>query len=390
MLAFAVVASLAAAGSAAPASATSSSVRLALSVSPATAVDGTRVTYTGTITRVTGSPRNVRVYMGGYWFQVSVGGVVFRPAGGTCSPAANCTVDDQTGNPEWVIPSVATSVKVKFTTLANSGRPVWMYLEGGAGCARGGGCSPSVVIAPPKVAVAVTYTADSWPVMPGTTLHVAVRGTTTAGPLDADVQAVLGAGLDTPTSVAPDTAVYAPPPASYIDDATGLNPTTTLRFDTKVTAAIGSNVRLTGNVWPSDGKYASARQTISIHVGPAVRYENTSSRLRWTGIWHTAASRTAWGGTVRYATRKGASVSFTFTGWGVAWVAPKGPTRGSAAVYVDGRWVRGVSLYAPSGRSRVVVYSTYWPTAKSHTIRIVNAATGGRPRIDIDAFLVAR
>jgi GH25 family lysozyme M1 (1,4-beta-N-acetylmuramidase) len=116
-------------------------------------------------------------------------------------------------------------------------------------------------------------------------------------------------------------------------------------------------------------------------------YQQSSSAVAWTGAWHTTGWSGASGGSVRYATAKGASATFSFTGSSVAWVAAKGSTRGSVWVYVDGAYAGSVSLYARTGQSRAIVFARNWSTVGSHALRIVVAGTAGHPRVDVDAFV---
>ena len=74
------------------------------------------------------------------------------------------------------------------------------------------------------------------------------------------------------------------------------------------------------------------------------------------------------------------------TGLSVAWIAYKGPTRGSAQVYVDGVLKATVSLYATTYSARPQVYAFNWATSGSHSIKVVVVGTAGHPRVDIDAF----
>jgi hypothetical protein len=71
----------------------------------------------------------------------------------------------------------------------------------------------------------------------------------------------------------------------------------------------------------------------------------------------------------------------------VAWVAAKGPTRGTASVYVDGTWVRSVNLHAATGQSRAIVFSQNWTAIGTHRITVVVQGTAGHPRVDVDAFV---
>jgi thermitase len=127
--------------------------------------------------------------------------------------------------------------------------------------------------------------------------------------------------------------------------------------------------------------------------GPTVTarlVQESNSKLRYTGTWYSSRSSAASGGRTRYATRAGASVSYTFTGRGIAVIAPKGPTRGSVKIYVDGSHVKTVSLYRAKTLSRMVIHRAYWAASGAHTVRLVVVGTKGRPRVDLDAFVVLR
>jgi hypothetical protein len=115
--------------------------------------------------------------------------------------------------------------------------------------------------------------------------------------------------------------------------------------------------------------------------------QQTSSAVTWTGTWHTASWSAASGGSVRYATARGASATFRFTGSSVAWVSAKGTNRGKVWVYVDGAFATSVDTYASRGQSRAIVFARNWSTVGTHTLKVVVAGTAGRPRVDIDAFV---
>lgn len=128
-------------------------------------------------------------------------------------------------------------------------------------------------------------------------------------------------------------------------------------------------------------------------TGPALALARTgesSTRVRYRGTWRFARSSAYIGGAVRYATARGASATFTFTGRGVAWVGPKGPTRGSARVFIDGVYVRTVGLYARTVSWRQVVFVANWADVGSHTMTIRVVGTAGHPKVAVDAFYVLR
>ena len=116
-------------------------------------------------------------------------------------------------------------------------------------------------------------------------------------------------------------------------------------------------------------------------------HQQTSTAVTWTGTWKTASWTAASGGSVRYATARGASATFRFTGSSVAWVSSKSTNRGMAWVYVDGAFATSVDLHASSGQSRAIVFARNWSTVGTHTLKIVVAGTAGRPRVDVDAFV---
>jgi hypothetical protein len=80
-------------------------------------------------------------------------------------------------------------------------------------------------------------------------------------------------------------------------------------------------------------------------------------------------------------------VSYRFTGSSIGWIAAKGPTRGSAAVYVDGVYAGTVSLYSSTTTTRVVAFARNFGANGTHTLRIVVSGTAGHPRVDVDAFV---
>jgi hypothetical protein len=58
-------------------------------------------------------------------------------------------------------------------------------------------------------------------------------------------------------------------------------------------------------------------------------------------------------------------------------------------VYVDGKLISTVNLYAATTTVRRVVFARTWTAVGTHTIKVVSLATGGR-RVDVDAFFVLR
>ena len=87
---------------------------------------------------------------------------------------------------------------------------------------------------------------------------------------------------------------------------------------------------------------------------------------------------------------KGARATFRFSGRSVAIVAPTGPGRGKARIILDGKRVAVIDLRGDDHSQRRLVWVRTWSTAGRHTLRVQSLGTHGRPRVDLDAFLVLR
>jgi subtilisin family serine protease len=116
--------------------------------------------------------------------------------------------------------------------------------------------------------------------------------------------------------------------------------------------------------------------------------QQTTTGITYTTGWTTATSTSYSGGSVKYATLAGKSVTYKFTGRSIAFVTTRATSRGKVKVYLDGVLVTTLDL---SGTTmyRYVAWQKTWSTVGTRTVRLVNVGTTGRPRIDLDAFAVA-
>jgi len=121
-----------------------------------------------------------------------------------------------------------------------------------------------------------------------------------------------------------------------------------------------------------------------------LRDSEASPAVTYSGTWRSATATSYIGSHVRYARVRGARASVAFTGRSIALIGPKGPTRGSALVYIDGRYVRTVSLYYRTYRARQVFFAANWSTVGTHRVTIIVAGTAGHPMVALDAFYVLR
>ena len=128
-------------------------------------------------------------------------------------------------------------------------------------------------------------------------------------------------------------------------------------------------------------------------VGPTIRtaiVEQSTSRVRWSNGWKTVRGDLFSGGSVRKRGSRGASATFTFTGRAVGFVTTLASTRGRVAIYLDGRHVQTMDLASAPARFRTIAWSRSWTTSDRHVVRLVVRGTPGRPRIDVDAFVIVR
>jgi hypothetical protein len=106
--------------------------------------------------------------------------------------------------------------------------------------------------------------------------------------------------------------------------------------------------------------------------------------------WASVASKGATGKTFHSTTTAGAWMTFAFHGRAVALVAPRGASRGSVRIYVDGVYDSTVSLHRAKAKSQIVVFSRSWTTKAAHTVKLVAVGTAGHARVDVDGFVVIR
>ncbi len=125
--------------------------------------------------------------------------------------------------------------------------------------------------------------------------------------------------------------------------------------------------------------------------GPPFRIAGVSqaySTIRYAGTWSTSTSSTWWGSTAKSSSRAGSTVRYTFTGKSISWVALKAANRGKAQVYVNGVLRATVNLYSATTQSQVLVWTATYATSASRTVTIKVLGTAGRPRVDVDGFIV--
>jgi hypothetical protein len=71
-------------------------------------------------------------------------------------------------------------------------------------------------------------------------------------------------------------------------------------------------------------------------------------------------------------------------------VARRSATSGVADVYVDGHWVTSCDLRSSSTLYRRLVVARALSPSVAHTMEVRVRGTAGRPRVDVDAFVLLR
>ena len=157
-----------------------------------------------------------------------------------------------------------------------------------------------------------------------------------------------------------------------------LSPGSTYEFRVRVTDSAGNQ-----SEWETGGPI-----TVEDHqeTSPAIAYA--------AGVWTEQLSDTAFGDSLVFAEGRGDERAiFSFNGREVAWIAPKGPDRGRAEVWIDGTKVTTVELYKSSETPKMAVFAKSVGPG-SHTVEIrslgtkTSSSTG--KRVDVDAFFVSR
>jgi hypothetical protein len=193
--------------------------------------------------------------------------------------------------------------------------------------------------------------------------------------------------------------------------SSGANPTVPFKVSwTQGACPSGStyNVALTTGGSPAvvqSGTSLSARINLAIGVDYAIAVDcgggSSATSLvltasqegapAYTGTWRRTSVAGAWGGYTKYTTAASASATFRCESCrAIAWVARQDSTHGSAKVYVDGMLKTTVNTQSSVARNRVLAYKYEWATNGPHTLKIVNVATSGHPRVSVDGFLIRR
>ncbi|GAB2815123.1 hypothetical protein GCM10027073_53740 [Streptomyces chlorus] len=124
--------------------------------------------------------------------------------------------------------------------------------------------------------------------------------------------------------------------------------------------------------------------TASVTGTPVILQETSATK---SGTWSTKSSSNYLAGKSYTSSAKNASLTWTFTGRSVAWVASRATTSGQAHIYVDGAKTATVDLKSSTTKYRDAIWTKTWSTSAKHTVKIVVAGTGGRPAVTTDGLV---
>ena len=109
--------------------------------------------------------------------------------------------------------------------------------------------------------------------------------------------------------------------------------------------------------------------------------------------WHgseTDSSSWFYRGTVTYSKTKGQTIVYKFRGKTVSLISTKGRDRSKAKIYIDNVHRNTIDAYATERKWRYTVFTANFRESGVHYLKVVNLATAGRSRFDIDALAVGR
>lgn len=130
-----------------------------------------------------------------------------------------------------------------------------------------------------------------------------------------------------------------------------------------------------GNI--SDWAVLNVKIRVRDSIKPLIQYSHSNS-------WRTKNKSTAYGGSFARSTTPGAFAGTSFSGRGIAWVAPVGPGKGTAKVYLDTVLVGTIGQSAATLKPRQVIWASGALAPGPHTLRI-EVVSG---IIDVDAILI--
>ena len=116
--------------------------------------------------------------------------------------------------------------------------------------------------------------------------------------------------------------------------------------------------------------------------------QETAGSISYHGHWDKLRSVNYDGGAARSTAVGGAWARIGFTSSAVGLIVARRPDRSGARLYVDGGYAGVISYAAPKAQSGYLLVTRSWSSPGRHTLELRNLATRGRPRMDVDAYVI--
>jgi hypothetical protein len=146
-----------------------------------------------------------------------------------------------------------------------------------------------------------------------------------------------------------------------------------------------------GNLATSNVSASVEGVTVWTEAGRAPYAQSAALPLTKTGAWSVSKCTCDNNGRDLYSTAAGAALSYTVTttrpAQTVAVVASKNANRGMLNISVDGGTPTAVNTRAATRRNRVIVWQRTLGVG-THTLKLTNAGTAGRSRVDVDSIML--
>ncbi|MFD8260649.1 N-acetylmuramoyl-L-alanine amidase [Streptomyces griseoluteus] len=164
------------------------------------------------------------------------------------------------------------------------------------------------------------------------------------------------------------------------------------------TSPTAKNLTATSTSWSTTAKSATATKfglTATDLAGNTATASVTrtatliqESSAKATGTWTKRSSSSYLGGYSASSGTTNASLTWTFKGRSVAWIASRASTSGAVKIYVDGTYQATVDLKSATTAYRQAMWTKTWSSAAQHTLKIVVVGTSGRPTVTTDGIAV--
>ncbi len=152
---------------------------------------------------------------------------------------------------------------------------------------------------------------------------------------------------------------------------------------------IGLTVLSVSSVQPVAAGYRSGVLTASWGTGYTMDIVQESARaVATTGTWLRKTHSGFLGRHVLTSWDRGATITYRFTGTGIAIVGPTSRQRGKARLYIDGKYLTTINTHSRKYHRHATLFATSWTTEQTHTVSITVLGRTRATKFSVDAFLV--